>query len=192
MAKEKPKTSAKKKLSEKEKRKGASKKKSPLKGSFAKGLAKIVKKRAKGKYTPTHFPNTQRVTSEADLKKLTFTDDMAEIEVPIEFLDLVPFRNEERGDSERLREVERQIRYNGYNNMEPVVVTLGQNDRWVIIDGGHRVTAAKKISREFFTNLFNRKVNSLHFTLHRTPLSKEELKEKKANKKGKESAQTAR
>ena len=33
------------------------------------------------------------------------------------------------------------------------------------------MTAARKVSREFFTNLFGQKVHSIYFLLYRTPLS---------------------
>ena len=125
----------------------------------------------------TRTPGIQRVTSASDLDKVTFHDDMAAIEVPIEFLDDVPLKNEDRGDSDRLRVVEEAIRRDGYNNLEPVVVRLGRRGRWVIVDGGHRVTAARHISEEFFTNLFGRKVRSIYFLLYRTPLSNSRIDE---------------
>lgn len=142
---------------------------------LSRGLAKIAKARKKGKYKPVKFPNIQRVTKAEDLDNLVFTEDMAEIEVPIEHIDVLPFKNEDRADSSRLRSVERQIRYYGYNNFDPVIVRLGRRGRWVIVDGGHRVTAARKVSKEFFTNLFEKKVHSIHFTLFRTPLSNTRL-----------------
>ncbi|MBX2806481.1 MAG: ParB/Srx family N-terminal domain-containing protein [Hyphomicrobiales bacterium] len=123
----------------------------------------------------SRWPAPQRVTSAEDLDKIQFVDDMAEIEVPVECLDLLPFKNEDRYDSARLHAVERLIRRFGYNNMDPVIVRLGRRGRWVIVDGGHRVTAARRISREFFTNLFGKKVRRIHFILFRTPLSNTRL-----------------
>jgi hypothetical protein len=115
------------------------------------------------------------VTCAEDLEKIQFVDEMAEIEVPIECLDLLPFKNEDRHDSDRLRAVEHHIRREGYNNMDPVIVRLGRRGRWVIVDGGHRVTAARRVSKEFFTNLFGKKVRRIHFILFRTPLSNTRL-----------------
>lgn len=116
-------------------------------------------------------PGVQLVRTAEDLARITFFDEIAEIEVPIESIDLLPFKNEDRSDSERLRRVENAIRRLGYNNRDPVVVRLGRRGRWVIVDGGHRVTAARHVAREFWTNLFRRKVRSIHFLLFRTPLS---------------------
>lgn len=119
----------------------------------------------------------QRITSADDFKSIKFTDDVAEIEVPIECIDLLPLKNADRSDSARLRHVEREIRYHGYNNLEPVIARLGRRGRWVIVDGGHRVTAARRVSKEFFTNLFRKKVRSIHMLLFRTPLSETRLDE---------------
>ena len=81
----------------------------------------------------------------------------------------LPFKNEARGDSVRLDEVMRSIRRDGYNNAEPIVVRLGRRGRWVIVDGGHRLTAARRVSKELFTNLFGAKVRTISFLLYRTP-----------------------
>ncbi len=116
-------------------------------------------------------PGVQLVRTAEDLAQIAFVDDVAEIEVPIEAIDLLPFKNEDRSDSERLRRVENAIRRLGYNNPDPVVVRLGRRGRWMIVNGGHRVTAARRVSREFWTNLFRRKVRSIYFLLYRTPLS---------------------
>ena len=121
------------------------------------------------------WPDTQRVTTAEDLKHIQFVDDMAEIEVPVDSLDCLPFKNEERSDGERLRDVERRIRRYGYNNLDPVIVRLGRRGRWVIVNGGHRVTAARRVAKDFWANLFGRKVRSIHFILFRTPLSNTRL-----------------
>ena len=55
--------------------------------------------------------------------------------------------------------------------MDPVIVRLGRRGRWVIVNGGHRVAAARNISKEFCTNLFGKKGRRIHFILFRTPLS---------------------
>jgi hypothetical protein len=119
----------------------------------------------------SHIPPVQWVESVADLEKLEFYEDMASIEVPVAALDKLPFKNDERLESERLEEVVRSIRRNGYNNAEPIIVRLGRRGRWVVVDGGHRLTAARRISKEFFTNLFGRKVTTLSFLLFKTPLT---------------------
>lgn len=121
------------------------------------------------------FPPIQRIQSADDLSRIQFVDDMAEIEVPVEKLDLLPLKNDERQDSARLKQVIRAIRKNGYTSVEPIIVRLGRRGRWVVVDGGHRLTAAQLVSREFFTNLFGPKVRNLHFLLYRTDASESRL-----------------
>ncbi len=127
--------------------------------------------------TRGQIPSIQWVESAADLERLQYYEDMAEIEVPIASLAKLPFKNEDRGDSIRLEEVMRSIRRGGYNNAEPIIVRLGRRGRWVVVDGGHRLTAARRVSREFFTNLFGKKVKTVHFLLYRTPLTNSRLGE---------------
>ncbi|MGO8952598.1 MAG: ParB N-terminal domain-containing protein [Rhodomicrobium sp.] len=123
------------------------------------------------------IPSVQWVETAADLDSLEFFEDMAEIEVPVSALDKLPFKNEERGDSERLDIVMRSIRRDGYNNAEPIIVRLGRRGRWVVVDGGHRLTAARRVSREFFTNIFGAKVKTVQFLLYRTPLTNSRIDE---------------
>jgi hypothetical protein len=127
--------------------------------------------------TRNPIPSVQWVESAADLDRLQFYEDMAEIEVPVSALDQLPFKNEDRGESERLELVMRSIRRHGYNNADPVIVRLGRRGRWVIVDGGHRLTAARRVSKEFFTNLFGPKVKTVHFLLYKTPLTNTRLDE---------------
>jgi len=121
------------------------------------------------------LPPRQRVASAEDLAKLVFVDDVAEIDVPVEFLDSLPLKNDDREDSPRLRALKQAIRANGYSSLDPVICRLGRKGRWVVLNGGHRITAAREVSREFFTNLFGRKVRYLQFLLFRTPYSNIDL-----------------
>src|SRR5271166_3357896 len=102
------------------------------------------------------IPSIQRVDCAAGLDRVEFFEDMAAIEVPVSALDSLPFKNDSRGDSVRLDNVMRAIRRDGYNNAEPIIVRLGRRGRWVVVDGGHRLTAARRVSRELLTNLFRR------------------------------------
>lgn len=119
----------------------------------------------------------QWVNNTRDLDSIVFTDDVARIQVPIEAVKRLPFKNEDRGDSDRLKTVIRSIRQNGYNNFDPIIVRIGRRGRWVIVDGGHRLTAAQIVAREFWANLFRKKVHSIYFLLFRTPLSNTRIDE---------------
>jgi hypothetical protein len=127
--------------------------------------------------TRNPIPGVQWVESAGDLDRIEFYEDMAEIEVPVSALETLPFKNDDRGNSARLDLVMRSIRRHGYNNAVPVIVRLGRRGRWVIVDGGHRVTAARRVSKEFLTNLFGAKVKTIHFLLYKTPLTNTRLDE---------------
>ncbi|MCG8441147.1 MAG: ParB/RepB/Spo0J family partition protein [Caulobacterales bacterium] len=118
----------------------------------------------------------QRLRSVEDIDRIAFINDMAVVEAPAELLDLLPFKNDRRLQSERLSRVIRSIRANGYNSAQPIVVRLGRRGRWVIYDGGHRLTAARRVSHEIFTNAFGRKVRTVSFLVFRTPLSLSKVK----------------
>jgi len=129
---------------------------------------------------PSGAYEVQYVDSPEDLAAVTFTDGMAAIEVPAHALHLLPFKNHTRGNDPRLKAVLNQIRWHGYNNANPIIVRLGRRGRWVVTDGGHRLTAAMKVRGEFLTNLFGEKVKSIYFLLYRTPLSESKLPNKAA------------
>jgi len=126
---------------------------------------------ARAKSSTQKRPGVQWIEKPEDLDKVVFVDDLAEIEVPVEALHLMPFKNDFRGDDGRTALVAESIRSQGYNNLNPICLRLGRRGRWVVEDGGHRLTAARIVSSEFFTNLLDKKVRSLHFILRRTESS---------------------
>ncbi len=129
---------------------------------------------------PTRHAGVQRVASAADLARIRFVDGMAAVEMPYPLLRLVQFKNDHREDSPRLRALLRAIRREGYRPVEPIICRIGQKGRWVVVDGGHRLTAARKVDGEVWTNLFGRKVRDLYFLLFETPRSGAKLKPKAA------------
>ena len=96
---------------------------------------------------------------------------MAAVEVPVELLRHIEFKNDERFDSPRLDAVERSIRDRGFVPTDPIIARIGQKGKWVIVDGGHRLTAARQVAEEFWTNLLKRKVRTLYFLLFETERS---------------------
>lgn len=127
-------------------------------------------------YTVGKIPKLHRLRNPQDIDGIDFTEGIAEVEVPIELLDCVPLKHYERSDSPRLQRLIRAIRQNGYSSLEPIVCRIGALGNWVVIDGGHRITAAKRVSQEFFTNLFGNKIGDLTFVLFQTPMSYSKLK----------------
>lgn len=127
-------------------------------------------------YTVGKIPKLTRLARPEDIDDIEFTDDVAEVEVPIELLDRVPIKHSERLDSPRLNQLIQSIRRDGYSSMQPIVCRIGALGNWVVIDGGHRITAAKRVSQEILTNLFGKKVGDLTFILFKTPMSYSKLR----------------
>ena len=124
-------------------------------------------------------PGVFRVRSEEDLEHIPFDRGMAAVEMPADLLERVRFKNDSRGESQRLHDLERSIRDRGYQPVEPIKARIGQNGKWVIVDGGHRLTAARHVLREFWTNLLGRKVRNLYFLLFTTPESNTKKRKKR-------------
>lgn len=127
----------------------------------------------------SRVPRLQQIRRPEDLDNIEFVDGIAEVEVPIEMLDLVPLKHQERLDSPRLAAVLRSVRSKGYSSLEPIVCRIGAKGRWIVVDGGHRITAAQRVSREFFSNLWGNKVGDLTFLLFQTPMSYTKLRKRK-------------
>lgn len=121
-------------------------------------------------------PPIQYVSRREQLSQIQFQDGLAAVELSAELLDDVPMRNDLREPSPRLTRLEQAIRDHGFRPTEPIVARIGRLGRWVILDGGHRITAAKKISKETMTNLFGPKIRTLYFLLFQGPNSYAKLK----------------
>jgi len=116
-------------------------------------------------------PKLFRVRTEADLERIPFENGMAAVEVPAELLDKLELKNATRGDSLRLKALERSIRDRGFRPVEPITARIGRKGRWIVIDGGHRLTAARRVLGDFWANLFGPKVQSFYFVLFTNPES---------------------
>jgi ParB/Sulfiredoxin domain len=128
-------------------------------------------------HDPRLVSSVQRLRSAEDASTIEFVDDVANVEVPVEILDALPLKNADRSDGPRLRTVLRSIRRAGYDNFEPIRVRIGRRGRWVVHDGGHRLTAARRVAHEVLANLFGRKVRYVRFFLYKTPLSNSRIGE---------------
>lgn len=117
------------------------------------------------------LPGVQYITSLDDIPGISFVDGLAAVEAPVEVVRRIPFKNDHRERSPRLIRIERSIRDRGYDNTLPIIARIGQKGRWIIVDGGHRLTAAKTVSEEFWSNLLSKKVRTLYFLLFTTARS---------------------
>lgn len=114
-------------------------------------------------------PRTQRLDRIEDLDGIRFSKGLAALMVPVTLLDAVPLVNDIREDSPRLKILRRRIRYDGYRPNLPVICRVGRLGRWVVEDGGHRLTAARQVAREWWPNIYRRKVSDIYFLLYATP-----------------------
>lgn len=120
---------------------------------------------------PVSAPKVFRVRTEADLDRIPFENGMAAVEVPAHLLDKLELKHAERGDSPRLRALEKSIRDRGFQPIEPITARIGRKGRWIVINGGHRLTAARHVMKEFWANLFGQKVQTFYFILFTNPES---------------------
>ena len=119
--------------------------------------------------TAMSAPKLVRVETEEDLDRIPFKNGMAAVEVPAHLLDKLELKNADRGDSLRLRDLEKSIRNKGFRPIEPITARIGKKGRWIVVNGGHRLTAARHVMHEFWANLFGAKVNSFYFILFTNP-----------------------
>ena len=111
----------------------------------------------------------QRVRTAEDLDQIRFDDGVAALEVAPALLTHLAFRNDERLDSPRLRRVIRSIRDHGYQPTDPIIARVGRLGRWVVIDGGHRITALREILGSLWTPLIGPKIGPIYFLLFEGP-----------------------
>ncbi len=116
-------------------------------------------------------PSVQYVRTKEDLDRITFTDGVAAVEAPVELLRSIRFKNHKRGDGPRLDAILRSIRDRGYRPTDPIVARIGQKGKWVIVDGGHRLTALRRIAKSLWSRLFGRKLGTVYFLLFETDRS---------------------
>ncbi|MEL6476771.1 MAG: ParB N-terminal domain-containing protein [Pseudomonadota bacterium] len=132
----------------------------------------------------TKTPGVFRVRSREDLDKIPFHDGVAAVEVPAELLEELRLKNDLREDSDRLREVETSIRARGFVPVDPITARIGRKGKWVIVNGGHRLTAARHVMRDWWANLFGRKVKTLYFLLFTDDASWTKGKHKRLSDEG--------
>ena len=108
--------------------------------------------------TAPRAPHVQRVRSARDLEHLELHDGLAALEIEARLLDEIAFAGDVRDPSPRLDAVLRSVRSRGYLPFDPIICRIGMKGRWVVVDGGHRLTAARRVMREILPNIFRRKV----------------------------------
>ena len=126
---------------------------------------------------PGRVPRVQYLRTVQDLYDIEFDENgLAAVEVPFALLESLPLIGEKREWGPRLERLVNDMRRRGYVPRDPIVCRIGMKGRWVVVDGGHRITAARIVGREFWTNLFGRRVRTLYFLLFTTPASWSKLR----------------
>lgn len=114
-----------------------------------------------------------RIRRAEDLDSIVFEDGVAALEVPIELLPRIRLKNHRRQPSDRLDAVKRSIRAKGWSPMEPIVARLSRKGKWVILDGGHRITALREFLNSLACRWFGVRLcavsGSLYVILHDRP-----------------------
>lgn len=127
-------------------------------------------------------PVIQRVRDLGDIAKLDFSNDVAAVMVPSELLPRIQFKNHLRERSPRLDALRASIRSKGFQPTQPIIARMGQKGRWVIVDGGHRITALMTtLNRpwrrsKWLRPLFRQDFGDVYFLLYKTPRSFTKLK----------------
>lgn len=117
-------------------------------------------------------PDVQYVRTVEELDRIEFVDGVAAVEAPAELLRHVRFKNQKRQKGPRLDAVMRSIRAHGYVPTDPIIARIGQKGKWVVVDGGHRLTALKRLADSFWSRLFGRKLGNVYFLLFETERSR--------------------
>jgi len=104
-----------------------------------------------------------------DISQITFVDDLAAVEVEPQVLDDLPLVNDRRGAGPRLSAITKSIRQNGYRPSQPIICRIGMKGRWVVVDGGHRITAVRKLLRRPCVWFLRPRIGPLYFLLFTTP-----------------------
>ena len=115
--------------------------------------------------------DVQYIRTPEDFDHIVFTDGVAAVEAPAELLRHVRFKNDKRGPGPRLDAVMRSISDRGYQPVNPIIARIGQKGKWVVVDGGHRLTALRRLANGFWNRLFGRKLGNVYFLLYETDRS---------------------
>lgn len=111
----------------------------------------------------------------SDLGSIEFDNGAAALEVKASLLPRIRFKNHKRGGGPRLDAVIRSIRDKGYQPMEPIIARIGRRGKWVVVDGGHRLTALRRLSGSLWSRLFGRDFGYVYFILFQGERSHELL-----------------
>ena len=83
----------------------------------------------------------QRVDTVQDLRAIAFTRGLAAVMVSSSVLPRIAFKNHQRTGSLRVEALAERIADYGYQPRDPIICRIGRRGKWVVVDGGHRLSA---------------------------------------------------
>ena len=87
----------------------------------------------------------QHLTTRGQLNRIVFEEGLATVTVSAPLVLKLRLKNAQRHDEVRLARLRRSIAQNGYGGGAPVICRIGQKGKWVVLDGGHRLTALRQL-----------------------------------------------
>lgn len=97
------------------------------------------------------------------IRKTIRANGLAEVELTLDQIEKLHLVNAGRAtdpENERYWRLVRAMRREGYASAEPLRIFF-TGERFVLVDGGHRLNAARRVAREWLVNLFAEKVTTI-------------------------------
>ena len=115
------------------------------------------------------------------IKKEIKRQGFAEVDLTLDQIAKLHLVNDDRGterQNDRFWRLVNAIRDNGYASSDPLKIFY-LDDSFVLVDGGHRLTAARKVASEWLSNLFREKVSYISCLVTEGPLEEERADDKR-------------
>ncbi|MGF1659543.1 MAG: ParB N-terminal domain-containing protein [Rubrimonas sp.] len=90
----------------------------------------------------------QRIATPHDLDNIAFDHGLATVEVDADLVPRIAFKNARRSDAARVAAMADRIAESGYRPLTPVICRIGRKGKWVVVDGGHRLSALRQLYSE--------------------------------------------
>ncbi|WP_420404308.1 hypothetical protein [Nisaea sp.] len=106
------------------------------------------------------------------IKKQLREQGFAEVDLTLDQIQKLHLINDDRGtdrQNDRFWRLVRAIRDHGYASSDPLHIFY-LDDSFVLVDGGHRLSAARKVAEEWLSNLFREKVHYISCLVTPGPL----------------------
>lgn len=106
------------------------------------------------------------------IKKQIREQGYAEVDLTLDQIEKLHLVNDDRGtdrENDRFWRLVNAIRDHGYASSDPLRIFY-LDDSFVLVDGGHRLSAARQVAGEWLSNLFREKVHFISCLVTPGPL----------------------